>query len=67
MLELTPTCENCNKAFACHSLETRICSYERMFCAKCADEVLENVSPNYDGGGFVRRPIRPSANWKGNN
>ncbi len=64
MLELRPTCENCNKALPPDSLEARICSYECTFCAACVDNVLDNVCPNC-GGGFVARPIRPSRNWKG--
>jgi hypothetical protein len=66
MLELRPTCENCNKPLPPASLEARICSYECTFCADCAEGVLENVCPNC-GGGFVPRPVRPSQNWKGNN
>ncbi|MGD8925206.1 MAG: DUF1272 domain-containing protein [Thioalkalispiraceae bacterium] len=66
MLELRPTCENCNKPLPPASLEARICSYECTFCADCVDTVLENVCPNC-GGGFVARPIRPSQNWKDNN
>ena len=66
MLDLRPTCENCNKALPPDSLEARICSYECTFCAKCVDSVLENVCPNC-GGGFVARPVRPSRNWKGDN
>ena len=66
MLELRPTCENCNKVLAPNSLEARICTYECTFCATCVDNVLENVCPNC-GGGFVPRPIRPSRNWKGDN
>jgi hypothetical protein len=66
MLELRPTCENCNKVLASNSLEARICTYECTFCAACVDNVLENVCPNC-GGGFVPRPIRPSRNWKGDN
>jgi len=66
MLELRPTCENCNKALPPASLEARICSYECTFCATCAEDILENVCPNC-GGGFAPRPIRPSRNWKGNN
>jgi hypothetical protein len=66
MLELRPTCENCNKALPPASLEARICSYECTFCADCAEGTLENVCPNC-GGGFVPRPVRPSNNWKGNN
>ena len=66
MLELRPTCENCNKPLPPESLEARICSYECTFCVDCADHVLGNVCSNC-GGGFVPRPIRPSANWKGDN
>ena len=61
MLELRPTCENCNKALPPDSLEARICSYECTFCATCVDTVLDNVCPNC-GGGFAPRPIRPAAN-----
>jgi hypothetical protein len=66
MLELRPTCENCNKALPPESLEACICTYECTFCAECVDKVLGNVCPNC-GGGFVPRPIRPSRNWKGDN
>ena len=66
MLELRPTCENCNKALPPDSLEARICSYECTFCATCVENILENVCPNC-GGGFAPRPIRPSNNWKGDN
>jgi hypothetical protein len=66
MLELRPTCENCNKALPPASREARICSYECTFCADCVDGVLQNVCPNC-GGGFVPRPVRPSRNWKGDN
>jgi hypothetical protein len=64
MLELRPTCENCNKALPPDSVEARICSYECTFCAACVDDVLDNVCPNC-GGGFTPRPIRPAQNWKG--
>ena len=66
MLELRPTCENCNKALPPNSTEARICSYECTFCAACAEILLGNVCPNC-GGGFVARPIRPSNNWKDDN
>ena len=66
MLELRPTCENCNRPLPPASLEARICTYECTFCATCVQTVLENVCPNC-GGGFVPRPIRPSRNWKGGN
>ena len=52
MLELRPTCENCNKALPPNSLEARICTYECTFCATCVENALENVCPNC-GGGFV--------------
>jgi hypothetical protein len=66
MLELRPTCENCNKALTPDSVEARICSYECTFCVTCVENVLENVCPNC-GGGFAPRPIRPARNWKGDN
>ena len=66
MLELRPTCENCNKALPPSSLDARICSYECTFCATCVDAVLHNVCPNC-GGGFTPRPVRPVRNWKGDN
>ncbi len=66
MLELRPTCENCNKPLPPNSLEAHICSYECTFCTDCVENVLGNVCPNC-GGGFVPRPVRPSRNWKGGN
>ena len=65
MLELRPTCENCNKALPPASTEARICSYECTFCAACV-QMLANVCPNC-GGGFTPRPVRPSRDWKGGN
>jgi hypothetical protein len=66
MLELRPTCENCNKALPPNAGDARICSYECTFCATCVETVLGNICPNC-GGGFVRRPVRPSRNWQGDN
>lgn len=66
MLELRPTCENCNTPLPPDSPAARICSFECTFCATCADGVLANVCPNC-GGGFVPRPFRPAKNWKGDN
>ena len=66
MLELRPTCEHCNKALPPDSTEARICTYECTFCASCVENVIGNVCPNC-GGGFERRPVRPSKNWKGDN
>ena len=66
MLELRPTCENCNTPLPPESRDARICSYECTFCAACVDSVLMNVCPNC-GGGFTPRPVRPARNWKGDN
>jgi hypothetical protein len=66
MLELRPTCENCNKELSPDSSDAMICSFECTFCKTCVDEVLENVCPNC-GGGFCNRPIRPKNNWRDDN
>jgi hypothetical protein len=58
VLELRPTCENCNRPLAPNATDAMICSYECTFCRDCVDAVLSNVCPNC-GGGFERRPIRP--------
>lgn len=63
MLQLKPTCENCNKSLPPNSLEARICTFECTFCATCVDELLQNVCPNC-GGNFCQRPIRPATPWK---
>jgi uncharacterized protein len=65
-LELRPTCEHCNKALPPEAGEAMICSFECTFCRTCVEQVLENVCPNC-GGGFSPRPIRPAANWRGDN
>ena len=64
MLELRPTCENCNKPLPPAALDARICSYECTFCADCVERVLANVCPNC-GGGLVPRPTRPAAKLGG--
>lgn len=66
MLQLRPTCENCNRALPPESTEARICSFECTFCTACSEQVLKNVCPNC-GGGFTARPVRPARNWKGEN
>jgi hypothetical protein len=66
MLELRPSCENCNRALPPSAPDARICSYECTFCASCVDGVLANVCPNC-GGGFAPRPVRPARNWQGDN
>jgi hypothetical protein len=65
MLELRPTCENCNKPLPPHATDAMICSFECTFCRDCVS-LLSNTCPNC-GGGFVPRPIRPATNWKGDN
>jgi uncharacterized protein len=66
MLELRPSCEQCNKSLPPNAAEARICSYECTFCADCVETVLSDVCPNC-GGGFAPRPIRPATNWRGDN
>ncbi|WP_395374042.1 DUF1272 domain-containing protein [Marinicella sp. W31] len=66
MLELRPTCEQCNKKLAPDATDAMICSFECTFCQGCVENTLNNVCPNC-GGGFTFRPIRPQTNWKDNN
>jgi hypothetical protein len=66
MLELRPTCENCNAPLPPDSTDAMICSFECTFCRTCVENVLHNVCPNC-GGGFFPRPIRPAHDWKGGN
>ena len=64
MLELRPTCENCNAALPPNSADAMICTFECTFCRSCVENILDNVCPNC-GGGFCSRPIRPKNDWKG--
>ncbi|WP_420318444.1 DUF1272 domain-containing protein [Ekhidna sp.] len=57
MLEIRPTCENCNKSLPPESTDAMICTFECTFCRNCVD-LLSQVCPNC-GGGFEQRPIRP--------
>ncbi|HTI70082.1 MAG TPA: DUF1272 domain-containing protein [Candidatus Limnocylindria bacterium] len=66
MLELRPTCENCNVALPPHSTKAMICSFECTFCRSCVETILKNVCPNC-GGGFCQRPARPSKNHHDDN
>jgi hypothetical protein len=66
MLELRPTCENCNKQLPPESTDAMICTFECTFCSDCVQNILHNVCSNC-GGGFSPRPIRPKTNWKGDN
>ena len=58
MLQIRPTCENCNKVLPVDSKEAMICTFECTFCKDCVS-LLKEVCPNC-GGGFEKRPIRPS-------
>ena len=58
MLEIRPSCENCNKPLPADSKEALICTYECTFCKTCVAEILKGVCPNC-GGNFSQRPIRP--------
>ena len=60
MLEIRPTCENCNKSLLFDSQEAMICTFECTFCKDCVKTILQNVCPNC-GGGFEKRPMRPEA------
>jgi len=66
MIELRPTCEYCNSNLPANSTDAMICSFECTFCKECVDNILYNVCPNC-GGGFTKRPIRPSENHKNEN
>ncbi len=59
MLDLRPSCENCDVDLPPDSADARICTYECTWCASCADGVLQGVCPNCTGN-FVPRPIRPA-------
>ena len=58
MLDIRPTCENCNKTLPFDSEEAMICTFECTFCTACVEEVLHHVCPNCQGN-FTKRPIRP--------
>ncbi len=58
MLQLRPSCENCDKSLPNESNEAMICAYECTFCIDCVQKILFNVCPNC-GGGFEKRPTRP--------
>lgn len=59
MLELRPTCEQCNKALPPSSKEAMICTFECTFCKDCVTNLFKDICPNC-GGDFVPRPIRPA-------
>lgn len=59
MLEIRPSCEHCDKALPYDAEDAMICTFECTYCADCVENVLQQVCPNC-GGGFEKRPIRPS-------
>ena len=59
MLEIRPSCENCNKSLPFDSEEAMICTFECTYCTSCVNDVLYQVCPNC-GGDFSKRPIRPA-------
>ncbi len=58
MLDIRPTCENCNIALPFDSTEAMICTFECTYCKDCVDTILKQICPNC-GGSFEKRPIRP--------
>lgn len=57
MLEIRPTCENCNTSLPFDAEDALICTFECTFCSQCV-KLFKEVCPNC-GGGFQKRPIRP--------
>src|SRR5439155_7024245 len=64
MLQLRPTCKNCNAALPPNSAAAMICTFECTFCRSCVENILDNVYKNYRGD-FCSQPIRPKNDWKG--
>ena len=60
MLEIRPTCENCDRPLPANSTEAMICTFECTFCKDCVEGLLRGVCPNC-GGNFQPRPVRPEA------
>lgn len=58
MLEVRPSCENCNKELPFDASNAMICTFECTFCIDCAENILARVCPNC-GGNLTQRPIRP--------
>jgi hypothetical protein len=57
MLELRPSCENCDVDLPPDSADARICTYECTWCARCVEGPLQGVCPNCSGN-LEPRPIR---------
>jgi len=58
VLEIRPTCENCNKPLPFDAEDALICTFECTYCKACVETILQSICPNC-GGGFEKRPIRP--------
>ena len=58
MLEIRPSCENCNKDLPFDASDAMICTFECTFCKDCVENIIAEVCPNC-GGNFTQRPIRP--------
>ena len=58
MLEIRPTCENCNKKLPFHAEDAMICTFECTFCRDCVENIFFHICPNC-GGNFTLRPTRP--------
>ncbi|MDP9193806.1 MAG: DUF1272 domain-containing protein [Acidobacteriota bacterium] len=57
MLQMRPNCQACDAGLPPGSSKARICSFERTFCASCADKHLGGKCPGC-GGELVARPRR---------
>ena len=66
MLELRPTCENCNKPLPPNAADARICTYECTFCAACVETCSVTFAPTAAAASFRGRS-GPRRNWKGDN
>jgi len=58
MIDIRPSCENCNTELLPNDPKARICAFECTFCEDCVNDILHNVCPNC-GGGFEKRPVLP--------
>ena len=59
MLELRPSCEQCNTPLPYNATNAMICTFECTYCEDCATTIFKNSCPNC-GGNFTKRPIRPA-------
>ena len=57
MLEIRPTCENCNKLLPYNSDQALICSFECTFCRDCVETVLFEVNEALNGKNPVSNAL----------